>query len=96
MNLKFIREHHMDDQFIKYLNNNRDLKNPDQDTINIICDGYIGYIGAEYNYGVILSDREKRFTKHYKIYHMTWYKLWDDSTKGPLGLYESYYRETLW
>ena len=95
MNLKFIREHGFDDKFISYLSGKR-LKNPDQDAINSVCNGYIRYFCAEYNYGVINSDIEKRLTKHYKIYHMTWYKLWDNPKKGPPNLWNSYYRETLW
>lgn len=95
MNLKFIKEKHFDDKFIKILNGNA-LKNPDQDALNIACDGYIKYFGAEYNYGYITPKWEKMPFRKIKIYHMTWYKLWDDPKKGPQYLWENYYRETLW
>lgn len=95
MNLKFIKEQGFDDEFIKCLNG-APLKNPDQDALNIVCDGYIKYIGAEYNYGYITPKYERMWFKKVKIYHMTWYKLWDNPRSGPWGLWESYYRETLW
>lgn len=96
MNLKFIREKHFDDKYIKYLSGGA-LKNPDQDALNVVCDGYIGYLTAEYNYGFINTLTEKRLYRNsFKIYHMTWYKLWDDPKKGPHNLWHEYYREILY
>jgi len=96
MNLKFIKEKKFDDKFIEMLSKDK-LRNPDQDTLNVVCDGYIGYIGAEYNFGPIITLAEKRQVgQNYKIYHMTWYKLWDPKSPGPHNLYNSYYRETLY
>lgn len=97
MNLKFIKEHKLDDKYIALLNKVNNLKNPDQDALNIICDGYIGYLTAEYNYGYINTLAEKqKYRKTFKIYHMTWYKLWDPKSPGPHNLYNNYYRETLY
>ena len=97
MNLKFIKEHKLDDKYIHYLIHSGHLKNPDQDALNVICDGYIGYLTADYNYGYINSDFEKRLYKNnFKIYHMTWHKLWDKNAPGPHNLYNNYYREILY
>ena len=95
MNLKFIRDKQFDDKFIKFLNGEA-WRNPDQDAVNVICDGYIKYLDVIYNYGPITPQMARRCVKNIKIYHMTWYKLWDDKTKGPEGLYDSYYREILY
>ena len=52
---------------------------------------------AEYNYGFINTLTEKRIYRNkFKIYHMTWYKLWDDPKKGPHNLWHEYYREILY
>ena len=96
MNLKFIKEHGFDDQFIEMLSK-KELRNPDQDTLNVICDGYIGYINTIYNFGPINTVAERRANVgKYKIYHMTWYKLWDPKSPGPHYVYNSYYREVLY
>ena len=95
MNLKFIRDKQFDDKFIKFLSGEA-WRNPDQDTVNVICDGYIKYFDVIYNYGPVTPQMARRRVKNIKIYHMTWYKLWDDKTKGPEGLYDSYYREVLY
>lgn len=91
MNLKFIREKKIDEQIIEILKS-QVLIFPDQDAINLACDGYIGYMSAVYNFGPICREIEKQNIKNPKIYHMTHYKLWD----GYLPeLWEQYYRENL-
>ena len=96
MNLKFIKDHGLDDKYIKYLSGGR-LKNPDQDALNVVCDGYIGYLTAEYNFGPIITIAERhKYYQSYKIYHMTWYKLWNPKVPGPHHLYNEYYREILY
>lgn len=94
MNLKLIKDNKFDDKMVKYLNNNN-LKYPDQDALNIICDGYIKYFGAEYNFGPIVSDQEKAQVQKIKIYHMTRIKLWSYPNYMP-GLWPSYYKNVLY
>lgn len=48
MNLRGLREHGLDDDIIRILND-RKLPFPDQDVLNAVCQGMIREIGGEYN-----------------------------------------------
>lgn len=91
MNLKFIKNKKIDEEIIKILNS-QNLTFPDQDAINLACDGYVGYLSAIYNFGPLCREIEKKNIKNPKIYHMTYYKLWDGYFPGLWG---QYYREKL-
>lgn len=94
-NLKFIREHGIDDQQIKLLNENY-FPFPDQDVINLACDGYIKYLDPIYNFSN-LNCKNIPDIKDVKIYHMVNYKFWGDANKQHKYhyLWDKYYIEEI-
>ena len=79
-NLAFIREHQLDNQQIEMLHNEI-FPLPDQDVINITCDGYIKYLDPIYNFGG-LNCKNIPPIEQVKIYHMTDYKFWNGWNKS--------------
>lgn len=51
MNLKYIREHHLTEKMHRLLNT-WELKYPDQDVLNIVCNGHIRYLSHKWNSGL--------------------------------------------
>ena len=84
-NLKFIREHKIDDKWISILKTIK-LPLPDQDAINLACDGYIKYLDTIYNFGNI-NYKDVPPIEKAKIYHMLNYKFWNNQNSG----YKYYY-----
>lgn len=84
-NLKYIREHHIDDLWFYQLKNFK-LPLPDQDAINLACDGHIKYLDTIYNFGNINYKNVPKISEA-KIYHMLNYKFWDNQN----STYKYYY-----
>lgn len=84
-NLKYIREHHIDDLWFYQLKNYK-LPLPDQDAINLACDGHIKYLDTIYNFGNINYKNVPNISEA-KIYHMLNYKFWDNQN----STYKYYY-----
>lgn len=84
-NLKFIREHNIDKKWFSLLKTIK-LPLPDQDAINLACDGYITYLDTIYNFGNINYKNVPSIDKA-KIYHMLNYKFWNNQNSG----YKYYY-----
>ena len=84
-NLKFIRENHVDDKWFSLLKE-VELPLPDQDAINLACDGYIKYLDTIYNFGNI-NYKNIPPIEEVKIYHMLNYKFWDNRNSD----YKYYY-----
>ena len=84
-NLKFIREHGIDDKWISILKTVK-LPLPDQDAINLACDGHIKYLDTIYNFGNI-NYKNVPPIEQAKIYHMLNYKFWNNQNSG----YKYYY-----
>lgn len=84
-NLKFIREHEIDKKWIEILKTIK-LPLPDQDAINLACDGHIKYLDTIYNFGNINYKNVPPIEKA-KIYHMLNYKFWNNQNSG----YKYYY-----
>lgn len=74
MNLDFIRERKFEDEWLRLLNT-RVFNYPDQDAINLACNGYITYLNVDYNYSpsTIIETRPNP-----KIVHYTFQKIWND------------------
>lgn len=79
-NLKFIREHKIDDEWFSLLDNET-FPLPDQDVMNIACDGYIKYLDTIYNFGNI-NYKNVPSIEDAKIYHMLNYKFWNNQNSG--------------
>lgn len=94
-NLKFIREHGIDDKQIKLLNEEK-FPFPDQDVINLACDGYIKPLEPIYNFSNLITKKAPDI-KDVKIYHMVNYKFWNG--KNPKHkyhyLWDKYYVEEI-
>lgn len=84
-NLKFIRENKIDEKWFHLLNNIK-LPLPDQDAINLACDGYIKYLDTIYNFGNI-NYKNIPSIEEAKIYHMLNYKFWNNQNSS----YKYYY-----
>ena len=84
-NLKFIRKHGIDDKWISILKTVK-LPLPDQDAINLACDGHIKYLDTIYNFGNI-NYKNIPPIEDVKIYHMLNYKFWNNQNSG----YKYYY-----
>lgn len=84
-NLKFIREHKIDEKWFSILKNMK-LPLPDQDAINLACDGYITYLDTIYNFGNI-NYKDIPLIEDVRIYHMLNYKFWNNQNSG----YKYYY-----
>jgi UDP-glucose:(glucosyl)LPS alpha-1,3-glucosyltransferase len=74
MNLSFIREYGFDKKWIQILQT-RELNYPDQDAINLACNGFVKFLDVQYNY----SPCTKKYdVSNPKIYHYTFSKIWDN------------------
>jgi len=95
-NLKFIRENKIDDKWFSILNNIK-LPLPDQDAINLACDGYIKYLDTIYNFGNI-NYKNIPPIEDVKIYHMLNYKFWNNqnSSYKYFYLWPQYYVKDLY
>ena len=95
-NLKFIREHHIDDKWFSILKTIK-LPLPDQDAINLACDGYIKYLDTIYNFGNI-NYKNIPLIEDVKIYHMLNYKFWDNQNSNYkyFYLWPQYYVKELY
>ena len=95
-NLKYIREHEIDKKWFYYLENLK-LPLPDQDAINLACDGHIKYLDTIYNFGNI-NYKNIPSIEEAKIYHMLNYKFWDNQNSGYkyFYLWPRYYTQTLY
>ena len=95
-NLKFIREYKIDDKWFSLLTNVK-LPLPDQDAINLACDGYIKYLDTIYNFGNI-NYKNVPPIEEAKIYHMLNYKFWNNqnSSYKYFYLWPRYYIKTLY
>ena len=65
---------------------------PDQDVINITCDGYIKYLDPIYNFSNLNCKNVPKIDD-IKIYHMVNYKFWDGKNKNHKYhyLWDKYY-----
>jgi len=95
-NLKFIRENKIDEKWFSLLNNIK-LPLPDQDAINLACDGYIKYLDTIYNFGNI-NYKNIPPIEDVKIYHMLNYKFWNNqnSSYKYFYLWPQYYVKDLY
>lgn len=84
-NLKYIREHYIDEKWFTILKTVK-LPLPDQDAINLACDGHIAYLDTIYNFGNI-NYKNIPPIEDAKIYHMLNYKFWNNQNSG----YKYYY-----
>lgn len=89
MNLKFMRKIKATEKMVQLLNETF-YPFADQDVLNIVCEGYIGYISYEYNWGPIAFKKDRELTP--KIFHATFRKLWDGHRPD---LWKQYYKEKL-
>ena len=95
-NLKFIREHNIDEKWFSLLKTIK-FPLPDQDVINLACDGYIKYLDTIYNFGNINYENIPNI-EDVKIYHMLNYKFWNNqnSSYKYYYLWPRYYVQTLY
>lgn len=84
-NLKYIREHKIDEKWFSILKTMK-LPLPDQDAINLACDGHIKYLDTIYNFGNI-NYKNVPPIEEVKIYHMLNYKFWNNQNSS----YKYYY-----
>jgi len=99
MNLKKIREEHLDDKMINLLNH-KYYAFPDQDVINIVCKDRIGYVSNKYNSTETTGFRDDAKIIHYirerKGWIKTsprseiWYNYHDEYLKGE-GKMDNYF-----
>ena len=88
MNLKYIREHKIDDKLFKLINS-KWLGFPDQDAINIICNGKIKYINPVYNSHELTLITADAKIIHYIRRRKGWFK------DSPRSIYWQRYREKM-
>ena len=95
-NLKYIRENGIDKKWLSILKNKK-LPLPDQDAINLACDGHIKYLDTIYNFGNI-NYKNVPPIEDAKIYHMLNYKFWNNQNSGYKYYYLSpkYYAKELY
>lgn len=94
-NLKFIREHNIDNKWFSILKTSK-LPLPDQDAINLSCDGHIKYLDTIYNFGNI-NYKNTCSIEEAKIYHMLNYKFWNNQNSNYkyFYLWPKYYTQIL-
>lgn len=85
MNLKYFREHNLVEK-LDYLLNHWQLRFPDQDALNIVCQGHIKYLSHKWNSGRPCGIHDEPIIRHCSLV-----KPWDPNSKWFLEWTKMYY-----
>ena len=91
-NLKYLREHGLDDKMLEMINNGEKLAFCDQDAINIVCENKIYFLDDTYN--EIFNATKSSFTPHI-VHYAGWHDWYSENCNIPRAEFYRKYKDMM-